>query len=162
FLIFRLGESARIALRPSGTEPKAKAYVEVCSTPRPAGVSDEAWAATCAAVDRQIQHLADEFLKLALGLVGIAPPPRRAKLSREGAPRERNSGAAVISGWRPSPAKATAVTVVRCVKGGRPKRQASARALDEPRGAATKPINPGVRSRRRPAPRRAANSSAKV
>src|SRR5262249_18776202 len=28
-LIFRLGERARLTLRPSGTEPKAKAYVEV-------------------------------------------------------------------------------------------------------------------------------------
>ncbi|HEY1859921.1 MAG TPA: phospho-sugar mutase, partial [Gemmataceae bacterium] len=38
-LLFHLGEQGRVALRPSGTEPKAKAYVEVCSPPCPAGAS---------------------------------------------------------------------------------------------------------------------------
>jgi phosphoglucomutase len=82
FLIFRLGEHARIALRPSGPEPKAKAYVEVSSAPRPAGAGDADWRKTCQAVDARIQSLADEFLKLALGLVGLEPPPGGAKLSR--------------------------------------------------------------------------------
>src|SRR5207253_211667 len=31
FLLFTLGERARLAFRPSGTEPKAKAYLEVSS-----------------------------------------------------------------------------------------------------------------------------------
>ena len=33
-LIFRFGEKARVALRPSGTEPKAKAYIEVTARRR--------------------------------------------------------------------------------------------------------------------------------
>src|SRR5438874_3931586 len=40
FLIWHLGERARIALRPSGTEPKAKAYVEVSSPPAKPGLPD--------------------------------------------------------------------------------------------------------------------------
>ncbi len=72
FLIFRLtgdGIDAKVCLRPSGTEPKAKAYIEVSCPPPKAGTGDAAWAATCAAVDSQARALADDFLKLALGTV---------------------------------------------------------------------------------------------
>src|SRR5262249_33502590 len=51
FLVFHLGESARICLRPSGTEPKAKAYVEVASPPCAANARDAEWDARCRAVD---------------------------------------------------------------------------------------------------------------
>jgi phosphoglucomutase/phosphomannomutase len=75
FLIFTLtpnpspggrGEKieARISLRPSGTEPKAKAYIEVCSGPCPYGMSDAAWAKQCTGVDATAKMLAEEFLKL--------------------------------------------------------------------------------------------------
>ena len=64
FLLFTLGESARIALRPSGTEPKAKFYVEACSPPRPAAMSDSAWQERCDAVDRRVQELAEAFARL--------------------------------------------------------------------------------------------------
>jgi phosphoglucomutase/phosphomannomutase len=82
FLLFRLGERARIALRPSGTEPKAKAYVEVCSAPCPTGTSEEQWQRTCRDVDEQTRRLATDFLKMALGLVGVDLPPGGVRLSR--------------------------------------------------------------------------------
>lgn len=64
FLIFTLGDQARISLRPSGTEPKAKAYVEVCSAPCPHGMKDAEWAKQCADVDATAQKLADAFALL--------------------------------------------------------------------------------------------------
>jgi phosphoglucomutase/phosphomannomutase len=64
FMLFAFGDNARIALRPSGTEPKAKAYVEVCSAPCPHGMSDADWARSCAAIDTAARELVEEFLKL--------------------------------------------------------------------------------------------------
>jgi phosphoglucomutase/phosphomannomutase len=81
-LAIHLGDAAKVVLRPSGTEPKAKAYIEVCSPPRAAGQGDAEWQAVCRAVDAKTQELADEFLKVALGLVGQKPPSQHVHLSR--------------------------------------------------------------------------------
>ncbi len=76
FLIFRFGERARLALRPSGTEPKAKAYIEVCSAPCPPGTPAAEWERTRRETDELARKLADDFLRLALGTVGLKPPER--------------------------------------------------------------------------------------
>jgi phosphoglucomutase/phosphomannomutase len=86
FLIFRLsgndGITAKVCLRPSGTEPKAKAYIEVGSEPYKAEMTEAAWEARCFAVDQYVQSLATEFLKLALATVGQTPMAGADKLSR--------------------------------------------------------------------------------
>lgn len=74
FLVFELGEFARLALRPSGTEPKAKAYIETSSPPCPPGAAPEHWRTTCRRVDELADRIAREFVRLALGLVGLKPP----------------------------------------------------------------------------------------
>jgi phosphoglucomutase/phosphomannomutase len=72
-LIFHLGDRARIILRPSGTEPKAKGYIEACTFPCPAGAAPETWEKMCQEVDALVRRLADDFLRQALGLIGISP-----------------------------------------------------------------------------------------
>ena len=85
FLIFRLSDGTldgKVCLRPSGTEPKAKAYMEVSSQPRPKTCTEDDWQQTIKNVDAAIQRIATEFLALALGTVGQTPPPGGDKLSR--------------------------------------------------------------------------------
>jgi phosphoglucomutase len=86
FLIFRLGGSAglaaKVCLRPSGTEPKAKAYIEVSSDPCKSGTSQAAWEKICTTVDARIQHIATDFLTKALATVGQTPATGADKLSR--------------------------------------------------------------------------------
>jgi phosphoglucomutase/phosphomannomutase len=78
FLIFRLagekGIVAKVCLRPSGTEPKAKAYIEASSPPRPVTMPDVEWAALRGAVDDHARNLAKDFLAKALATVGQIPP----------------------------------------------------------------------------------------
>lgn len=71
FLIFRLkgekGIEGKVCLRPSGTEPKAKAYLEVSTLPRPATMTDDVWQAQCQEADRLLKAIGKDFLALALG-----------------------------------------------------------------------------------------------
>jgi phosphoglucomutase/phosphomannomutase len=66
-LLFRCGEQARVALRPSGTEPKAKAYVEVCTPP----VGSRELGKVKAEADALARRFADDFLTQALGRIGL-------------------------------------------------------------------------------------------
>jgi phosphoglucomutase/phosphomannomutase len=72
-LVFHCGEKARVVLRPSGTEPKAKIYLEACSAPCPAGATPEAWRRTCREVDDLIRRLSEAFVRQALALIGLDP-----------------------------------------------------------------------------------------
>jgi phosphoglucomutase/phosphomannomutase len=72
-LVFRCGEQARAALRPSGTEPKAKIYVEACSPPCPPGATAAEWQATRRSVDEALRRVSDDFVRQALRRVGLDP-----------------------------------------------------------------------------------------
>jgi phosphoglucomutase/phosphomannomutase len=71
-LVFRFGDRAKVVLRPSGTEPKAKIYVEACSPP--CGVAKpEAWRRSCLDVEELAKRLSAEFVKQALAKIGLDP-----------------------------------------------------------------------------------------
>ena len=72
----------RSSCGPSGTEPKAKAYLEVRSAPWKAGRTGEAWDAACRRVDALAQRIATDFLGQALATVGLKPAAGADKLSR--------------------------------------------------------------------------------
>jgi len=67
-LVWQLGEDARVILRPSGTEPKSKVYVEVAGR-RGADLATEQ-----PRVDAEAQRLADAFVQLMLSTVGLKVP----------------------------------------------------------------------------------------
>ncbi|MFL5329592.1 MAG: phospho-sugar mutase [Gemmataceae bacterium] len=72
-VVFNLGESAKVVLRPSGTEPKAKAYFEVASAPAKRGTSAEEWVEICRGIDQKVHEIGDDFVRLALATVNMKP-----------------------------------------------------------------------------------------
>jgi phosphoglucomutase len=73
-LVFHLGDRERVVIRPSGTEPKTKIYVEVIGEPLGVDASDEALDEANAAVGARAAELATAMTATALQRVDIELP----------------------------------------------------------------------------------------
>ncbi|GMV41256.1 MAG: phosphoglucomutase [Myxococcales bacterium] len=74
FLTFRLVGGARFSVRPSGTEPKIKLYVEVTEPPLGLGATDEALDASRARAATEVQRIADAVATQAYAFLGVTMP----------------------------------------------------------------------------------------
>ena len=79
-LVFHLEGGGRIAVRPSGTEPKTKIYVEVRSDPMQ-GAADGAVLAELDRLGEQARSLADDLTRRALAVVGETLPDFALRIS---------------------------------------------------------------------------------
>lgn len=81
-LVFHLEGGHRVIIRPSGTEPKTKIYIEVRGTPLPEGSSASDLAAEIERCARVAQYVGEDFVGQALARIGLRLP--RAALAING------------------------------------------------------------------------------
>lgn len=80
-ITYHLEGGIKATIRPSGTEPKNKIYIEKASDPVGAGASDAAFQAVRDKVDRDVQDFSNAFLKNMLALVDIDLPAYALEIS---------------------------------------------------------------------------------
>jgi phosphoglucomutase/phosphomannomutase len=80
-LVFRLVNGARVTIRPSGTEPKIKIYVEVPSHPLGEAADQEVLLKTMAEIDSMAKQIADDFIKQILMIIGVQLPDYALRIS---------------------------------------------------------------------------------
>ncbi len=64
----------KATIRPSGTEPKNKIYLELVSAPLGQAASDHEFEAHRKKVDREVKEFSSRFLEAMLGLIGVSLP----------------------------------------------------------------------------------------
>ena len=97
-LVFHLEGNIRLILRPSGTEPKAKLYIEVSSDP---GQDETTLAQTIEQVDATAARIGKDFAGDALGRIGIQLPDFALQLSDlVSIDNKRYFGETVIPAWK--------------------------------------------------------------
>jgi len=70
-IVYHLADGAKATIRPSGTEPKNKVYIEMPAKPLGADASDEELTSAQEATETRVRELGKAFLRLMLGIVGI-------------------------------------------------------------------------------------------
>jgi phosphoglucomutase len=80
-LVFRLDNGARVIIRPSGTEPKNKIYIEVPAPPLGPQADHTALVHSKTEADTMAQQLADDFTRQILAIIGVHLPDYALRLS---------------------------------------------------------------------------------
>ena len=80
-LAYRLASGARVIIRPSGTEPKNKVYVEVPAAPLGIEAADDELARNKAATDGLARRLADDFTRKMLATINVTLPDYALRIS---------------------------------------------------------------------------------
>ena len=80
-LVFGLENGARVVVRPSGTEPKNKVYIEVPAPPVGRQAGREALARCKADTDAVAQRIADDFTRQMLALINVHLPDYGLRIS---------------------------------------------------------------------------------
>jgi phosphoglucomutase/phosphomannomutase len=80
-LVYRLENGARVSVRPSGTEPKSKTYVEVPAPPLGKAAGDDALARQRAETDGVARRIADDLTRQMLARIGISLPDYALRIS---------------------------------------------------------------------------------
>jgi phosphoglucomutase/phosphomannomutase len=77
-LVFQLEEGARVIIRPSGTEPKNKTYIEAASPPLAPGADLDA---VRAQVEARARRLEEAFVSHCLAIIGVTLPAWAQRIS---------------------------------------------------------------------------------
>lgn len=80
-LVYHLEDGSRCLIRPSGTEPKNKSYIEVRCGPAAPGEDDASFNAKIAATDARAQALGESLSQTMLERIGVALPVYGLRLS---------------------------------------------------------------------------------
>lgn len=80
-LAYQLANGARVIIRPSGTEPKNKIYLEVPAPPLGIEAGDDALARSKAAADALAHDLADDFTRQMLATIDVVLPDYALRIS---------------------------------------------------------------------------------
>lgn len=80
-LTYHLVNGARVIIRPSGTEPKNKLYLEVPAPALGIEAGDDALARSKASTDALAQRLADDFTRQMLATIGVELPDYALRIS---------------------------------------------------------------------------------